>query len=289
MRFVRGTALELRGALVLRALLPVLLSAGCGDDDAVSYERDVKPIFDSRCVICHTDYHELNLAEPFTSEFSMINHRTEWAGEPGSMSGMTEYTLGKEIDIAPGNPEGSFLMEKITNQALLPTACDSTTTRDCPFVKAGLFMPPAPQRLTDVQIAKVRQWIQDGAPNDDVFQNEIANAIFNPAPVSGDVCVEYGSAPNCTPCVKCHYSGAPTFPDLEANQWDNLVGVTAQFRTDLKLVDPGSPDTSLLMLKLVAEGPTSAVGAPMPYGYPPLSDDQVATIGQWIADGARNN
>jgi hypothetical protein len=274
---------QILGTLVLSA---PLLGAGCGSSEAeksVSYEKDVKPILDSRCVLCHTDHSTFNLSEPFTSQFSLINHETEWA------TYMSEYTLGKEIDIAPGNPDGSFLLEKVTQQALNPNTCDPNAGDECGFFTAGLFMPPAPRRLTDAQIAKVRQWIQDGAQNDNIFRDEIATAIFNPTPIRGDQCTPYGGAPHCMPCATCHYSGAPTSPDLEQNQWDNLVGVRAMFRSDLLLVDPGKPEASFLMLKLEATEATSAVGGPMPYGFPPLLASDVATIRQWIADGARNN
>ena len=48
-------------------------------------------------------------------------------------------------------------------------------------------------------------------------------------------------------------------------------------------VEPFRPDDSYLVHKV--EG-TQAVGAQMPFGGPPLPDEDQMLIRQWIADGA---
>jgi hypothetical protein len=74
----------------------------------------------------------------------------------------------------------------------------------------------------------------------------------------------------------------------------NLVGV-ASSATNASvtvsprplLVDPGSPSTSLLYLKV--SGPPAGYGARMPYLEAPLSPAEVAAIEGWIASGASNS
>ena len=50
--------------------------------------------------------------------------------------------------IDPGNPDGSFLIAKVTE----------------PGVEQGLAMPPTDQQLTDETIAVLRQWITELQP-----------------------------------------------------------------------------------------------------------------------------
>jgi hypothetical protein len=108
-------------------------------------------------------------------------------------------------------------------------------------------------------------------------------------------------------CDYCHYTGSPNPPDL-SKMFDpdaGLINARAAFRTDIKLVVPGQPDASFLVMKI--EGhiidantgsapatddpprPSSEIGSPMPRQYEPFSEAQVAVIRQWIAEGARNN
>jgi hypothetical protein len=54
------------------------------------------------------------------------------------------------VRVIPGNPSGSYLVQKLEGAADI----------------VGLRMPRnGPPFLTDAQIALVRQWIQNGAPN----------------------------------------------------------------------------------------------------------------------------
>jgi hypothetical protein len=64
-----------------------------------------------------------------------------------------------------------------------------------------------------------------------------------------------------------------------------LVGVASSQCPSVDLVDPGSPDTSYLVWKLEGAG-DCFVGRQMPRNDPPLSDDQIALVRGWIAQGA---
>jgi len=70
-----------------------------------------------------------------------------------------------------------------------------------------------------------------------------------------------------------------------------LVGVAPdndQARADgLQRVKPGDPDHSFLLIKL--NHPKSGYGSQMPQNGVPLDATTIATIRQWIANGAPNN
>lgn len=90
-------------------------------------------------------------------------------------------------------------------------------------------------------------------------------------------------------CTQCHAgAGAPLGFSLEAAvSYQNLLTVVSVQRPDLRRVAPGAPDSSYLMLKL--EGASGIVGGRMPFGLPPLSNDEIRAIRDWIAAGALRN
>lgn len=87
-------------------------------------------------------------------------------------------------------------------------------------------------------------------------------------------------------CTVCHAGGgAPQGLRLDsANSYDLLVNVPSSEVPSLMRIKPGDPDNSYLVQKI--EGHAS-VGARMPLGGAPLSDDQIAAIRQWVSDGAQ--
>lgn len=86
-------------------------------------------------------------------------------------------------------------------------------------------------------------------------------------------------------CTQCHIgAAAPQGLRLDAaNAFDSLVGVPSREAGNLLLVDPFNPGDSYLVQKI--EG-TAAVGAQMPLVGPPLSDEDMMLIRQWIIEGA---
>jgi len=86
-------------------------------------------------------------------------------------------------------------------------------------------------------------------------------------------------------CVPCHIGAtAPLGLRLDdANSFALLVGVSSEQNSALLRVDPGNPDDSYLIRKL--EG-TQSTGGQMPLGGTPLPAADIATIRQWITDGA---
>ena len=83
----------------------------------------------------------------------------------------------------------------------------------------------------------------------------------------------------------CHSGGEPAADlSLEGDFADNIVGVDSGQRPDFKLVDPGNPNDSYLLIKV--RGDDEIVSQQMPPGAP-LSAEQVEIIRAWIASGAK--
>lgn len=86
-------------------------------------------------------------------------------------------------------------------------------------------------------------------------------------------------------CTACHSgAGAPIGLRLDAqSSYDMLVGVPSGQVPNIARVQPGDPDASYLIQKLIG---AAAVGDRMPQGGPYLSQANVDLIRQWIASGA---
>lgn len=261
-------------------------SIGCSSPrhDGVSYSRDVQPLLERRCVICHHSGNSsglVDIEDPFTPDFDspapgLIGSRNVWAQKHP----LPEYNL------VPYQPDASFVLQKVTDRELRP-GCDPEAG-PCKFQDAGFFMPPGPKQLPDHKLTAVRLWIALGAKNDAFYRQEVEPVFGIPASRSPTECENGGMDPGCILCVSCHYEGSPNPPDL-TQPFDpvvGLIGVKSTFRADLDLVTPGDPDSSFLVHKLEAPFPSSEVGAPMPYGYQALNDDDVGVLRQWIAEGA---
>jgi len=91
-------------------------------------------------------------------------------------------------------------------------------------------------------------------------------------------------------CVMCHLPGAAQgglslYPDA----WSLLVNVPSA-QSPLMQVNPGSPESSYLYVKLIDSGESvGGSGQQMPVQQPPLDQDQIETIRLWIEQGAQKN
>ncbi|HEU4565200.1 MAG TPA: hypothetical protein VFS05_11145 [Gemmatimonadaceae bacterium] len=76
---------------------------------------------------------------------------------------------------------------------------------------------------------------------------------------------------------------------LERGQaYDNIVGVQA-VTSPLKRIEPGNPDESWLIRRIEAD-PARRDNLPrMPLGSTPLTANQIATIRNWVSQGALRN
>jgi len=78
---------------------------------------------------------------------------------------------------------------------------------------------------------------------------------------------------------------------VEGQSYAQLVNIVpdnaAARNAGLLRVDPGVVDNSFLVIKV--EGPPPPMGFRMPFGKPPLSEEQIELIRRWIAEGAAPN
>jgi mono/diheme cytochrome c family protein len=92
-------------------------------------------------------------------------------------------------------------------------------------------------------------------------------------------------------CVQCHDSGEPLGEqNLEPDAaYFSLVHVPATGLPTMRRVDPGSPDGSYLLHKVSGtHTKVGGTGEQMPQGGR-LTDEEIQTIRDWIAQGALNN
>jgi hypothetical protein len=84
----------------------------------------------------------------------------------------------------------------------------------------------------------------------------------------------------------CHVgSQAPMGLVLSTGQaHSNTVGVRSVQVPDLFRIEPGNPGESYLVMKV--EGTPGIVGGRMPLGIPPLTDEAIALLRDWILAGA---
>lgn len=241
-------------------LLVLGLVLGCSDssDDSISYREDIAPLFEDRCTVCHYTGGSTppDLLLPFEPGTGLIDTLNTWAVE-AAYPGLTP-----ELLVVPGDPDASFLVDKIVQPSRLPQP------------GGGAFMPQYRGPLAPDRVAIVRQWIADGA---------------DPAQYASRVQPVFGAGPRDinARCTMCHYRGSKDPPDLTDPA--SMIGVSASYRTDLTLVVPGAPDQSYLVTKLEIERASSEFGAPMPYRWDPLEPEEVDRVVQWIVEGALDN
>ena len=88
-------------------------------------------------------------------------------------------------------------------------------------------------------------------------------------------------------CIACHTGSTAPHGlrlDSEDNSYAFLVNHAADEVPELMRANPGHPDDSYIIRKL--EGAAGIVGGRMPLGGPYLSQEQINTVRDWIANGA---
>ncbi|MEM6992432.1 MAG: hypothetical protein AAF721_18105 [Myxococcota bacterium] len=276
------------GGIRTGALGFVLLTAACGGDDAagndaatgaateggdasgdtgtaVSYSADVRPIFGRYgCIVCHHDNSaiDIDIGSPFEAPNGLVGSENTWA--VAHPEGNTPA-----LNVEAGAPDESFLLDKIGDPMLVDPAT------------AGAPMPLRIERLTADELANLRAWIDAGAANDAVFEEQIR-------PIFGDESTLGGASGKCTWCHHSFPGGQrPNLTD-PFDPTNGAVGVASSFDPERMLIAPGNAADSVLVLKVEATEP-GALGSPMPQQFDQLTADEVETVRLWIEQGAQDN
>lgn len=279
MQYPSGPALAFARGLLRAVLLAACVSACSGDDDSsadrggggatgnpqdgeggsfeepepgVSYLLNVRPIFASKCVFCHRagSATGVNLEDPFDPEFGIIGRENTWVSQGSAVP----------LIVDPGNVENSFLITKVELTEL---------DEHVDGAPMPLHVPP----LDDDEMAAVEQWILDGALDDEFFAENVA-------PIFG---TEVTLGRDAGKCTYCHDPESPyTFSVLDVFDPERGM-VDRESGYGGKIVAPGEPDDSVLMMKLSAD---NTLGARMPYAPERLTTAEIDTLKEWIAAGA---
>jgi hypothetical protein len=126
----------------------LMLTIGCGSGTTsssstaaagASLSRDVQPIFNNSCVVCHQGQGQAGLTlEPANAYKNLVNVAS------------TEAPSLKRV--APGDPANSYLLAKLNGTQVQAGG-------------SGAQMPYGAQPLSASQISLIQQWIQGGAAN----------------------------------------------------------------------------------------------------------------------------
>jgi len=145
---MRVHAVSLPSTIV--AVVVASIAAGCGSSSTpttptptptLSFSQRIQTeILTPSCASCHTD--------DGRSPAAGLNLKAGSAY--AALVGVASTGKAGAVRVIPGNPSGSYLVQKLEGAADI----------------VGLRMPRnGPPFLTDAQVALVRQWIQNGAPN----------------------------------------------------------------------------------------------------------------------------
>ena len=165
--------------------------------------------------------------------------------------------------VAAGNPAGSELIKRL----------EGTSLPRMPMT--------GPPYLTDEDVALFEQWILDGMQSGAV--SELPVSAPSPDAVPGPVRYDQVAPIFATRCVKCHTEeglmGGPPEGYRLASYADTVS------TSDRVRVVPGNPGASELVRRIRGQALPR-----MPFDGPPfLTDDEIALIEQWIADGAMDS
>ncbi|MCB2198281.1 c-type cytochrome [bacterium] len=205
---------------------------------------NIGPLFQQRCIACHGASLQENGFDART--YADVFNYTTTAGNPL---------------IDQGNPDGSELVARVEGDG---------------FQR----MPVGPALSTD-QIAMIRDWISNGAPED--VPNDTTGGGNNGGTVAADSITwdnTVGRILNNN-CLSCHNA------DLHYNDFQvvNFEMVFTHMTEDGRAaVDTAAVEESELLLRLEGNGVSL-----MPDGGPALAAELIDTVRTWIENGAPEN
>lgn len=233
-----------------------LASAPVGDPALYAKAAEV---FDEYCTACHAEGGDLSDPSEFPLE-----------GDLGMLVGLKANESDKLL-IAPGDPQGSYLMDKVLST---------------PAMKEDL-MPLGDDPLPADKLKVLRDWIssipaEDG-PAAAAASTPAAAPAAAPAPKSDPALEAKVAAIFDEHCTGCHAAGGdlndPSEFPLEGDL-SILIGRKAN-ESDKLLIEPGNPQGSYLMDKVL--GTPAMKDELMPLGDDPLSPEKLQVLSDWIA------
>lgn len=186
----------------------------------------------------------------------------------------SSQTTGLKL-VDASNADGSYLVHKV----------EGTQT-------GGLQMPLNKPPLTADQMQLIRQWISEGALNEQTDEDG-GDAEPSEAPTYSTLQTTVFDVH----CIACHSTEYPAGAlNLEAEvSYSHLVNIAMRIDPDNSvLVVPNDADNSFLVHKLSGErlgkpSDSGYRGAQMPLGGPYLDDATINSIRAWINAGALDN
>ena len=225
-------------------------AASAGRDAAtahkIDFKRDIAPIFEASCVACHGAEKPLGQLR-LDSETALLR---------GGISGKV---------IVAGKSGESLLVRRLLGQGGAPR------------------MPMGPDALPKAKLELIRAWIDQGLSTAEASSASLAaddsatSAVGTPtAQAESGLFVTRIRPILAARCYQCHG------PEVQQNglRVDSLAALLKGSATGKVLV-PGSSEKSRLVRRLLG------LDKPMmPYGGPPLSQEEIQLVRDWINQGA---
>ncbi|MGI9456940.1 MAG: c-type cytochrome domain-containing protein, partial [Aeoliella sp.] len=231
--------------------------SGGETSDEVSFVNDVAPLFIGKCGRCHVQ---------------------------GSKGGLNLATYN---NLMRGSKSGGIVVKGSSEESLIVQVIE------------GNEMPPSGEPVAQQVTQRLISWINAGAKFDgddpDKPLAQLTRVAGNRPPppkllepptkipmAMGEETVSFALdiAPILSEsCTGCHGTNRTRAMLSVANFEQLWKGGDSG-----SMIAPGNPDRSLLVQKLRGTAPD---GDRMPQGNPPLSDDKIALVAKWIAEGAR--
>jgi hypothetical protein len=175
------------------------------------------------------------------------------------------------LEIAPGNPDLSYMIWKINGQGPAGEAI------------SGVRMPATGVPLDPALIDVLTQWVADGAPLGDPADADSGGSTTPTFPEGSWMYVWTETLQVCTLChsptpssARCgvEFDCPPKDVILTADNYNGVV--------DDDEVEPFDLDGSKLWERVTDPDPDKR----MPFGMAPLTSEQLGIISGWILDGA---
>jgi hypothetical protein len=262
--------------------LDQLPGSPCSEGDKVTF-GEVFNIMGSSCAVlggCHSASDlGATLGQNISSAAANFDLSTAEAAYENLVGDSEASELcGGGARVIPGDPDGSVLIQRLEGDG------------------CGDQMPQGGEPLPEKTLARIREWIADGAdPGPKLSECNVSTDPPADAPTFTEV-YEKIIKPGCAG-VWCHdpYQ-SPDERRLDTSTKEtayadlvNVNSICAGGGSNMLRVAPGDPENSMLIFKLLG----TACGLPMPVdllGAPvPLSVEELRMVYDWIAAGAPNN